>query len=141
MLSSLATLQDMPKHTPMSERVQRATVLDPETGCLLWKASPRLKYIQVSWFNKSTLAHRLVWEETRGPIPDGMTVEHTCGRGRCMNVEHMTLLSRGDNVRAYYARFDTCKKGHPYEGRVTKEGWRICVICKAESHLARKEIN
>jgi hypothetical protein len=137
MCASHATLVDMPIHTPMSERIPRFTDLDPETGCLLWRTRPHLKYVQVSWHGRSALAHRLVWEETHGPIPEGMTIEHTCGRGRCMNVDHMTLLTRGDNVRAYYAKQETCKRGHAYTG-TNRQGWRVCNPCKAAEARRRR---
>lgn len=40
------------------------------------------------------LAHRHAWEQTRGPIPDGLTVHHVCENRLCINVDHMQLLDR-----------------------------------------------
>jgi hypothetical protein len=45
-------------------------------------------------------AHRRAWEEVHGPIPGGMQVHHTCGRRKCVNVEHMQIVSRRDHAGA-----------------------------------------
>jgi len=33
-----------------------------------------------------------------GPIPDGMTVDHTCGVHVCVNPEHLGLIAHNENV-------------------------------------------
>ena len=52
---------------------------------------------------KTYLVHRLAWEEVNGDIPEGMTIDHLCEVRNCINVEHMEVVSRGENVRRYYA--------------------------------------
>jgi hypothetical protein len=42
-------------------------------------------------------AHRRAWEEVHGPIPTGMQIHHICGRRKCVNVEHMKIVSRRDH--------------------------------------------
>lgn len=49
---------------------------------------------------REVLAHRLVWEQQRGPIPAGATVHHRCENKTCVNVEHMELLTRQDHAGA-----------------------------------------
>jgi hypothetical protein len=44
-------------------------------------------------------AHRLTWEQERGPIPDGMYVLHRCDNPPCVNVEHLFLGTQFDNMR------------------------------------------
>ena len=56
------------------------------------------------------LAHRLVWEQTHGPIPQGLVVCHICDNRGCINVDHMFIGTQKDNLqdmtdkgRRYYA--------------------------------------
>lgn len=53
----------------------------------------------------SLSAHRLYWEELRGPIPDGLTVDHLCKQHDCVNPDHFELVTDVENIR----RRDSCK--------------------------------
>ncbi|MCL4533904.1 MAG: HNH endonuclease [Bacteroidetes bacterium] len=37
-------------------------------------------------------AHRIAWEETRGPLPEGARLLRTCKTQRCISPEHRLVL-------------------------------------------------
>jgi hypothetical protein len=53
------------------------------------------------WINgRTTLAHRVAWELTRGPVPAGLCVLHDCPDGdnpACCNPAHLWLGDKGVN--------------------------------------------
>lgn len=44
-------------------------------------------------------AHRFAWADRRGPIPEGLTVDHLCFNRRCQNPGHMEIVTRSENSR------------------------------------------
>lgn len=44
------------------------------------------------------LAHRFVWEQAHGPIPDGKVILHICDNPRCVNLSHLRLGTQRDNI-------------------------------------------
>lgn len=98
-------------------------------------------YAQVGWSEAGkstvTLAHRVAWIASNGPIADGMTVDHTCKQRRCVNVEHLRILTNYENARRTFGRdwpLGQCANGHPVEGEP-----RHCPECNAEWQRSYQE--
>lgn len=106
-------------------------------------------------------AHRWVWIQANGPIPDGMVVDHTCHNPKecvggwecehrsCVNLKHLRLITQKENINAGKHNIDNrshCNQGHPFEGNimVRKNGKRECAECnrvRARAAYARKKAN
>jgi hypothetical protein len=61
-------------------------------------------------------AHRVAWELTNGPIPDGQIACHRCDNPPCVNPRHLFLGTDLDNVR------DMDAKGRRVSARAEKVG-------------------
>lgn len=44
-------------------------------------------------------AHRALWEELRGDVPDGFVVDHTCGNPLCVNIKHLRQVPHQENTQ------------------------------------------
>jgi HNH endonuclease len=48
---------------------------------------------------RHVLAHRMAWELTYGPIPEGKQVCHHCDTRHCIRPDHLFLGTQCDNIR------------------------------------------
>lgn len=46
---------------------------------------------------KIKLAHRVAWEWLRGPIPEGMVIDHICHNRSCVNPDHLRVATIKQN--------------------------------------------
>jgi hypothetical protein len=63
------------------------------SGCLLVNTEKADEQPRVYWQGQPVRAARAVWEETHGPVPQGMMVAHSCHRLLCVALEHLYLSS------------------------------------------------
>lgn len=110
-------------------------VIWKDDGCWQWKgASTRAGYGAYG----SRLAHRLVWVYFRGPIPDGLELDHLCRNRACVSPDHLEPVTHSQNVAripkriSHNAAKTSCKRGHEFSTEntwIAKDGSRHCRTC------------
>lgn len=99
---------------------------------------------------KLQYAHRLAWEfYNNKKIPDGMTVDHICFNRKCINPDHLRLLSAGENSGRHsestmklWCDKHNCPRKKTYF--INKKSGNtnirtVCLKCAAESTAAYKK--
>lgn len=90
------------------------------------------------------LAHRFAYERAHGAIPEGGVIDHLCRNTRCVNPQHMEVVSIGENVRRGVpgnTKVTHCPQGHPYAGEnlyVKPTGQRQCRRCRRADSALKK---
>ena len=113
------------------------------TPCWIWQGTvhARSGYPRIWRDGKDHRAHRWMYEQLVGPIPDELTLDHLCFVRSCVNPAHLEPVTnvensmRGNSPWARNARKTHCKRGHPFDEKntfVRKTGARACRACAAE---------
>jgi hypothetical protein len=79
-------------------------------------------------------AHRRVWEECFGLIPDGMVIHHRCANKACVNPEHLELTTpeeHADSAPGLKRSQTHCVRGHEFTATNTLRGSRGSRVCRA----------
>jgi len=141
----------------VEERFDEKWMPVPWTGCWLWTAS--LDGHGYGQFNKvlsngkwgSSKAYKFSYERAKGPVPDGLQIDHLCRERSCVNPDHLEAVTQKENIlrgtspAAMNLRKNHCSKGHEwtednvalYKGR----RGRMCKQCNRDSanrYYARK---
>ncbi len=98
--------------TRILERFMKFVSPEPNTGCWFWTGSINYGGYGEFWLNaRRWRSHRVAYELFVGPIPEGMTIDHTCHRPDecrsgdacvhrgCVNPEHLKPMLEIDNWR------------------------------------------
>lgn len=125
-------------------------------GCWPWTGLvERGGYGRLRWRRRMAMAHRVAYELSTGPIPEGFELDHTChtaaaARGACAGgdecphracvnpahlepVTHRTNGLRGVSFAAENATKTHCLRGHEYtpENTYMWGGHRSCRECRS----------
>lgn len=82
--------------------------------------------------------HRVAYELTVGPIPEGLELDHLCRTPACCNPLHLEPVTGDENMRR--TRKTYCIRGHRQEGDtvyVSPKGARQCRECMKIRDAAR----
>ena len=143
-----------PAPTPVAERLWRRVQRGGPTDCWLWLGATNgngYGVIGRGGRGTQTYVHRVVWELERGPIPDGLQVDHLCRVKMCVNPRHLAVVTAAENNRrsmsatAIHARKTHCPAGHPYDEVNTyrppgQPNSRMCRACMAIREAKRNRV-
>ena len=119
---------------------------DPASKCWNWTGCVMPGGYGQFRSDGEAIAHRWSYKRFRGPIPDGMDIDHLCRNRRCVNPSHLEAVTRqenllrGETIPAAKAAQTHCERGHPLSGDnlyiTPSTGTRGCRTCKA-AHYRR----
>lgn len=131
---------------PIIDRLMEKVIPEPNSGCWLWTGfCDRFGYGRLQSNRTGTdLAHRILYELTRGAVPKDLQIDHLCRVPCCVNPDHMEPVTQAENIRrgiwgmlaGTFQRAKThCPHGHAYtpENIYAYRGKRNCRICRADS--------
>lgn len=122
------------------ERLMRKVVV--HEGCWLWagaqagNGSSEGRGYGIMWTGKrNDYVHRIAYEHSFGPIPEGLEIDHLCRVRRCVNPAHLEAVTHAENKRR--ARRTHCQRGHELTPRNCGTR-RMCKRCDADRSAARR---
>lgn len=129
----------------------RERVITDDVGCLVWQGHISKRGYARWSINRpgAPEAYRVVYIEERGPIPDGMMLDHLCRNRACVNPDHLEPVTNKENIlrgtspSAMNARKTHCIRGHeftPENTRIRKtDGARVCRACVVSTTRRRRQ--
>lgn len=117
--------------TISAEDFETRSMPEPNSGCWLWLGALKdTGYGRLILAGRYWAAHRLSYVLYKGPIPDGLEIDHLCRTRCCVNPDHLEAVTRSVNcsrspiIRAQASRQQpkaaearrnkpTCDNGHP----------------------------
>ncbi len=104
--------------------------VDTTEDCWLWTGALVRGYGVLSVDGRTRYVHRVLFELDRGPIADGLDLDHLCRTPRCVNPTHLEPVTRSVNVARMLDKQpkDRCRRGHRYVevGRTSGGSCRAC---------------
>lgn len=104
-------------------------------------------YAQVSIAGAKFLAHRVAYELAKGPIPEGLVIDHLCRVRNCVRPDHLEAVTNIENMRRglgyglQNGMRTRCINGHEYTPENTyahpKTGKPRCRECQRAHDRAR----
>lgn len=122
------------------------TVREDRAECWIGHGSPHGKGYTTIWRGgKNRYTHRVSYEHHKGPIPDGLVIDHLCRNRACYNPDHLEPVTnsenilRGESAPARNARKTGCPTcGSAYS--IKSSGDRYCRPCRQRTRTDTKRI-
>ena len=124
----------------LPDRIEAKIERIPFSGCWIWTGATLRGYGRISLKGENRIAHRVIYEFLRGPIPLP-ELDHLCRVRCCVNPDHLEPVTKRENrmrgfgVFATNARAAKCRNGHDYDlivSHPSEPPHRRCSICIAQ---------
>lgn len=152
---------DLPEDVRRDLRIRIfSRIITDGRGCWNWVGSIKPGgYGNITYKKVVYNAHRISFAVFSGTIPAGLTIDHLCKNRRCLNPQHMEIVTAGENALrggsspAMNAKKRVCKRGHELVSLSDKRkghssAKRHCPICERmdalswnQNHKERKNAN
>lgn len=142
----------------LPENIAKKIRVNHDTECWEWQGARAgdgwdtgKGYATCWWEGRQQGGHRVTYTILVGPIPAGLTIDHTCRVTYCVNPAHMyPVTQRVNNERSTSptaqnaAKTHCAKAGHPLDGenlyiRPDGSGQRDCLICRRGRTAASRQ--
>lgn len=101
------------RYLPGHNTTIRSYTVNHDTGCWIWDGRPQpLGYGTTKLNGRTIPAHQYVYEKIKGPVPEGLILDHLCRNPRCVNPDHLEPVTHAENIR---------------RGNATKITWAIAL--------------
>ena len=118
-------------------------------GCWLWLGSTNAGgYGQIrrepegnAVRGAKATTHRVAWEPTHGPIPDGLHVCHRCDNPRCVNPDHPWLGTHAENLADMKAKGRAARGDRSGTARLDSQQVQIIKRLLFPGHCSASEIS
>lgn len=72
-----------------------------DTPCWIWQGKTNENgYGLTQRSGKTRLAHRMIYQDYVGAVPDGLVLDHLCNQRACVNPDHLEAVTQGVNSSA-----------------------------------------
>ena len=145
----VVTKTEQRRKTPTPTVDRFWTYVDITDGCWIWKNRPGSSgYGRID----NSYAHRFSYELHKGPIPDGLHIDHLCRNPMCVNPDHLEAVTtrentlRGVGPSAMRARSSHCIRGHEFTpentyhppGKPAHRQCRECIRIRSQRQIAKR---